>query len=174
METTPSPAAAPDLHLALRRFSDLLWSERHLLELLLFKLDQEQLVLSSGRARWLAHASREVAAVLDEIRDAELGRAVEADAAAIALGLEPGVSLAAIGEAAPSPWGALLGAHREAFAQLTAEIAEIADGNRELLAVSHRATQETIATLRDESSTYDGTGRPTPAAPAGHVVDRAL
>ena len=76
--------------MALSELSDVLWTERRLLELLLFKLEEEQLVLTSGRTRWLAHATREVETVLDEIRDAELGRSVEADAVAIELGLEPG------------------------------------------------------------------------------------
>ena len=35
--------------------SNILWRERQLLELLLFKLEEEQLVLASGRARWLSH-----------------------------------------------------------------------------------------------------------------------
>ena len=72
------------------RLSDVLWRERHLLELLLFKLEEEQLILSAGRTRWLSRATREVENVLDEIRTAELGRALEADEAARAVGLDPG------------------------------------------------------------------------------------
>ena len=56
----------------LERLSEVLWRERHLLELLLFKLEEEQLVLTSGRTRWLGHATREVETVLEEIRTAEL------------------------------------------------------------------------------------------------------
>ena len=37
----------------------ILWRERELLETMLYKLEVEQLVLSSGRTRWLAHATRE-------------------------------------------------------------------------------------------------------------------
>ena len=60
--------------MALSELSDVLWTERRLLELLLFKLEEEQLVLTSGRTRWLAHATREVETVLDQIRDAELAK----------------------------------------------------------------------------------------------------
>ncbi len=42
----------------------ILWRERELLETLLYKLEQEQLVLASGRTRWLARAAREVETVL--------------------------------------------------------------------------------------------------------------
>ena len=46
--------------MALADFCRILWRERELLELLLFKLEEEQLVLASGRGRWLAHATHEV------------------------------------------------------------------------------------------------------------------
>ena len=52
------------MDMALSDVSNILWRERQLLELLVFKLEEEQLVLAAGRARWLAHASREVESVL--------------------------------------------------------------------------------------------------------------
>lgn len=160
---------------ALEQLSEVLWRERHLLELLLFKLEEEQLVLSSGRTRWLGHATREVETVLDEIRTAELGRAVEADQVAAALGLETGSSLAELAAHAPAPWDDLLRAHRDAFASLTSEISTLADGNRELLAVSHRAAQETLMSLQDTVQTYDGLGHHTRVAvPDARLVDRSI
>jgi hypothetical protein len=159
--------------MALTRLSDVLWRERTLLELLLFKLEEEQMVLTSGRTRWLGHATREVETVLDEIRSAELGRAAEADAVASLLGLEPGSSLAQLAEHAPAPWDELLRAHRDAFTTLTTEIAQLADGNRELLSLSHRATQETLLSLH-EVHTYDGSGHASAAEPAAQLVDRSF
>jgi hypothetical protein len=164
-----------DLRPTLEQLSEVLWRERHLLELLLFKLEEEQLVLSSGRTRWLGHATREVEAVLDEIRTAELGRATEADAVARLLGLDPGAGLAELAAHAPSPWDDLLRTHRDAFASLTAEISALADGNRELLAVSHRAAQETLMSLHDTVQTYDGLGqRATVETPHARLVDRSI
>lgn len=161
--------------MALSELSDVLWTERRLLELLLFKLEEEQLVLTSGRTRWLAHATREVETVLDEIRDAELGRSVEADAAAIELGLEPGATLQTLAQHAPAPWDDLLQAHRDAFVQLTTEIAQLADGNRELLALSHRATQETLMSLQESVQTYDPTGHTTAGADrSAQLLDRSF
>lgn len=153
--------------------SEVLWHERSLLELLLFKLEEEQLLLTSGRTRWLAHATREVEAVLSQIRDAELGRSVEAGAVCAALGLPDGASLAEMADAAPAPWDDLLRQHREAFASLTAEISHLADGNRELLAMSHRATQETLASLND-THTYDVAGRSAAGESDAILVDRTL
>ena len=40
--------------MSLSEVSNILWRERQLLELLVFKLEEEQFVLASGRTRWLA------------------------------------------------------------------------------------------------------------------------
>ena len=155
--------------------SGVLWRERQLLELLLFKLEEEQLVLSSGRSRWLGHATREVEQVLDQIREAEFGRAVEADDAAREFGVEPGSGLLALANAAPDPWKDLLTSHREAFVTLTSQIQDVAQGNRELLTSSHRAAQETILGLQETVQTYDprGTATASSTAPA-QLIDQSF
>ncbi|SDQ20419.1 flagellar protein FlgN [Quadrisphaera sp. DSM 44207] len=153
--------------------SNVLWREREQLELLLFKLDEEQMVLASGRTRWLAHATREVEVVLAQLRESELLRAVEVDACAGALGLPPGPSLQALAEASPEPWRELLLSHRDALVELTHEISAVADANRDVLAVAQRATHETLLSLGGGVQTYAPGGRTTSAAPA-RLVDRAL
>lgn len=160
--------------MAVAELSAVLWRERQLLELLLFKLEEEQLVLSSGRSRWLGHATREVEQVLDQIRTAELGRSMEADATARELGLEPGSGLRALAAAAPAPWDELLASHREAFAALTAQIQDVADGNRELLTSSHRAAQETILGLQETVHTYDTRGTASTGATAARLLDESF
>src|SRR5439155_7239823 len=95
--------------------SNILWRERHLLELLLFKLEEEQLVLAAGRARLLAHATREVELVLEEIHRAELERAVHVDALAAELGLPPGASLRQLADAVHEPWKSVFAFHRQGF-----------------------------------------------------------
>lgn len=161
--------------MALSRLSDVLWRERHLLELLLFKLEEEQLILTSGRSQWLTHATREVETVLEQIREAELGRSAEAEAVAELLGVDVGSSLLTISEHAPSPWDELLRAHRDAFVQLTTQISQVADGNRELLAMSHRATQETLLSLQDTVQTYDVRGSSsTPVDRSAQLLDQSF
>ncbi len=73
--------------MALSDVSNILWRERQLLELLVFKLEEEQLVLAAGRTRWLGHATREVESVLEEIKRIELERAVLVADAGRELGL---------------------------------------------------------------------------------------
>ena len=84
--------------------SSVLWRSRELLELLLFKLEEEQLLLASGRSRWLTHATREVEVVLDQIRQTEVVRAAYAQAVAVELGLSPEAALGELADAAPAPW----------------------------------------------------------------------
>jgi hypothetical protein len=158
----------------LNEFSGVLWRERQLLDLLLFKLEEEQLILTSGRSQWLPHATREVETVLDQIRDAELGRAAEAEAAAREVGVPLGSSLLAIAAAAPAPWRELLGEHHRAFVSLTEQINALAQGNRELLATSHRAAQETLHNLQQSVQTYDPRGAASPAGGGATLLDEAL
>src|SRR5690349_24785508 len=90
--------------MGLADLASILWREREMLELLLFKLEEEQLVLSGGRTRWLAHATREVEVVLEEIRRTEVVRAVEVEAIGASMGLGSNPSLTDLADAAPPPW----------------------------------------------------------------------
>ena len=160
--------------MSLNEFSGVLWRERQLLELLLFKLEEEQLILTSGRTQWLGHATREVESVLEQIRGAELGRAAEADAAARDVGVPEGSSLLVIAAHAPAPWREMLTEHHRAFVDLTEDVNALAVGNRELLATSSRAAQETLLSLQESVQTYDDRGA-TAASPSGaSMLDRAL
>jgi flagellar FlgN protein len=112
---------------ALREVSDVLWRERRLLELLEFKLEEERLLTEAGRVRWLARATREVAAVRAELRQAELARAVVVQDAAAELGLEPSVTLQTLAGAAPEPWDGVLARHRHALLRSAREVIRLAD-----------------------------------------------
>jgi hypothetical protein len=155
--------------------STVLWTERELLELLLFKLEEEQLVLASGRTRWLAHATREVEMIIEQIRGAELSRAVAVDELAAELGLAGGPSLTALADAAPSPWDEMLRDHRQAFLTLTEEISDMSRSNRELLGTAARTSREVLMGLEGHAAqTYTPKGTKTQPAPATRVIDRAL
>ena len=162
--------------MGLSEVSNILWRERQLLELLLFKLEEEQLVLSAGRTRWLSHATREVEMVLEEIKRAELARSMEVDAAAAELGIEPGPSLRRLAEVAPDPWKGLLEQHRRAFLTATQEILALAQVNKDLLSRGQRATREALAWLGDnDAEVYSATGVATSSGPAGpRLVNEAL
>lgn len=130
--------------MGLREVSNILWRERHLLELLLFKLEEEQLLLASGSSRWLARATGEVQIVMDEIKQVELSRAIELDAATVQMGLGSGVSLKELAEKSPPPWKELFKEHHRGFLELTDEIASVAKINRELLSRGFQATRDAL------------------------------
>lgn len=146
--------------MSLTELSSILWRERELLELLLFKLEEEQLLLAAGRSRWLGNATREVEMVLEEIRRAELSRAIEVDAVGSELGLPDGASLRDLAEQAPGPWADILRQHRTAFLALSQELAELAQTNRELLAAGYRAARDALESMGSrEVRTYSPTGQ---------------
>ena len=169
------PVSPELLNAALAEVSSVLWRVRDLLDLLVFKLEEEQLLLAAGRARWLTRATHEVELVLEEIRHAELRRAVEVDHAAALLGLPPSPSLSSLAEHAPEPWGDILLDHRATFLASTREVSAVAESNRELLTASYQAVQQTM-------TGFGGTSDPTTYTPAGassttsrsHLFDRAM
>lgn len=121
--------------------SSILWRERGLLDLLLFRLEVERLVLSTGRSWWLAIAARETETVMTEMRHVELLRAVSVDTLAAEEHLPPNPSLREIAECSPEPWRGIWLDHREAFTALTAQISELSQDNRRLLATGRSAAR---------------------------------
>jgi hypothetical protein len=119
--------------MSLQAFSDVLFQERRLLELLLFKLEEEHLVLQSGKTRWLNHASGEVETVLDELNKIELTRSVAFAGVAPELGLGPDATLGSLVAAAPVPWGAVFAEHHVELRTLMGEVLETAESSRDML-----------------------------------------
>jgi hypothetical protein len=159
---------------SLDEVSSILWRERELLELLVFKLEEEQLVLASGRTRWLSRATREVEMVLVEIRSTELLRAVAVDAVAVEFNLSPNPSLTVLADATPEPWHTLLTGHRRAFLELTAEVSQLAEGNKSFLTRGQRATTETLLALGDGVQTYGPQGGAVASTPRAQLLDEAM
>jgi FlgN protein len=160
--------------MGLNELSTALWREREFLEMLLFKLEEEELVLTSGRTRWLGRAAREVESVLDQIRGVELGRAIEADDAAREVGIPEGASLLELAKAAPSPWNDLLRGHHAALVDVTSQIDAIAHSNREVLSQSIRDTQEALMGISATVSTYNPKGSSAQAVDVSFLFDEAL
>src|SRR5688572_28502822 len=100
--------------MGLSEVSNILWRERQLLQLLLFKLKTEQLILTSGETRFLADATREVEMVINELKESELLRAVAVDGLAAEMGLGPSPSLRELAAVVPAPWDNILDEHRKA------------------------------------------------------------
>jgi hypothetical protein len=160
--------------MGLADLSSILWREREMLELLLFKLEEEQLVLAAGRTRWLAHATREVEMILDQIRHTEVLRAAEVEAVATELGIGHSPSLTQLAETVGAPWSDLFREHRKTFLALTTEISALAEANRDLLSAGQRAVRETMLAVSDSFETYGRRGETVVAAPRARLIDEAM
>lgn len=147
--------------------SSLLWREREALQLLLFKLIEQQLILTSGQPRLLNNANQEIELALDQVRCTEVLRAAEMGAATPAPnanshgtteqdGLE--TSLAEFAASAPEPWATVLTEHRQALLTLTAEVEQATDANRVLLLAGASAVRETLQSITQSVDTYDAHG----------------
>lgn len=164
--------------MSLAELSNVLWRQRQLLDLLLFRMTVEQTLLVGRQVRWLSRATDEVEAVLEEMRETELVRSVVLSEVAgeLRLGGEP--SLREVSQHAPAPWGDIFEEHRRAFLALTDEVQTIAASNRELLGREQRATRELLDELSGESFNRRATDNPAygkaTASHAAIVLDEAL
>ena len=139
--------------MSLSRVSSTLQRERELLELLVFKLEEQQLLLAAGRDRWLISATRELEVFQAELARTELRRALAVDAVTAQLGLPAAISLHELAECVPAPWDEALREHRTAVLALTDEATGLAGTNRELLGAGLRAVQDALRALDEQPST---------------------
>lgn len=159
---------------ALTELSHTLWRQRRLLEVLLYRLELQQLVLTTGRTRWVEAATRDVETVTTELRAVELERAVRAATVAAELGLAGEPTLTRIAEAAQAPWGDIMAEHLDALRGLTAEIQTTGRHNHELLLRGFQASQEFLALAAgDAGDGYAAHGRRRSLRPPVHTFDRA-
>src|SRR5690348_16524203 len=111
--------------MSLSEISNILWRERRLLELLAFKLEEEDLVLASGRNRWMARASGEVDAIVDEIKHVRLERAIRLADSSAELGLSDTPTLRELAHAVPPPWDGIFTEHGRVLQTLAREVESI-------------------------------------------------
>ena len=162
---------------ALNELSRTLWQQRQLLEQLLYRVEVQQLLLATGRSRWVEAAADDVEVVLGQMRHKELERALAVASVAQQLGLEriepPLRELIAV---VPSPWDSILSDHQQAFLAMTAEVEQVTRHNRELLAQGFQATRELLASLTGDPSPqgYGADGGRAKLTTSSHLVDQAF
>jgi hypothetical protein len=161
--------------MALSDVSNILWRERQLLELLVFKLEEEQLVLAAGRSRWVAYATREVENVLGEIKRVELERAVHVADAGRGLGLSGAPTLRELATLTAPPWDGIFAEHRRALLALAHEVDTVTNSNRELLQRGQHAAREAVAAMGEiDIDAYDTPGALPERTRSLRIVDEAL
>ncbi|MCW2742355.1 MAG: flgN [Blastococcus sp.] len=149
-------------HVDYQHLSTLLWREQELLDLLLFKAEEKQYLILTGKTRWLARIAHEIEVVLDQLRTLEVERAAATEAIAVALGIGSNPSLRQVAEVAPAPWNDLLAKHHEELLVLVTDLRSLSDANRELIEGGLSAIGDALLSAKAPSAgTYGASGRNT-------------
>lgn len=151
-----------------------LWRERELLEMLIFKLEEQRLLLEAGNTRWIHLASREIERVLEELRESGLGRDVEVAAVAREWGVPEAATLSELLDSAPTgTWRDVFAEHRAALTERMAEVAQLKEANETHLRAASRAVDETLAGLESGTGEYT-TGGGRVREDTARIVDREM
>jgi hypothetical protein len=158
-----------------QHLSTLLWREQELLDLLLFKAEEKQYLIVTGKTRWLSRIAHEIEVVLEQLRTLEVERAAVTESIAVQLGLDANPSLRQVADAAPAPWNDLFGKHHEALLVLVTELRGLSDSNRGLIEGGLAAIDEAMLSVRPPTAgTYGSSGRTTAGAHRAVTLDGAL
>jgi hypothetical protein len=160
--------------MSLHELSAVLWRERELLDVLLYKLDVERLLLATDRRRWLGRAAHEIEFLTARLKEVGLARAVESAEVAEELGLPAEATLQQLADAVGDEvWREILGAHLGALRDVTGEIAALRDANELLLRQTAPGTTTGRPPRRGATTTYDARGTARDVADAT-LVDEEI
>ena len=143
-----------------QHLSTLLWREQELLDLMLFKAEEKQYLILSGKTRWLPRIAHEIEMVLEQLRTLEVERAAATEQIAGRLGLEANPSLRQLADSAPAPWSDLYAKHHESLLVLVTELRTLSAANKELVDGGLSAISDALLSVRAPSAgTYTNSGR---------------
>lgn len=156
--------------------SALLWRERELLDLLEFKLTTEQLLLTAGNSKFLQRSSDEIQTVSQRLRELSVARDMAVSALAEEWELpEQQASLRQITEVAPDEiWKDIFNGHLVALVTVTGRIKSLRDSNELLLRAAARTSQETMANLGENVTTYDARGQAGGHTATAQLIDKDI
>jgi flagellar biosynthesis/type III secretory pathway chaperone len=159
-----------------QHLSTLLWREQELLDLLLFKAEEKQYLIVTGKTRWLARIAHEIEVVLEQLRTLEVERAAATEQIAGRLGLDTNSSLRQLADAAPAPWSDLYTKHHENLLTLVTELRTLSAANKELIEGGLSAIGDALLSVRTGTSagTYTQSGRTAGNAYRAVTLDGAL
>jgi hypothetical protein len=158
-----------------QHLSTLLWREQELLDLLLFKAEEKQYLILTGKTRWLARIAHEIEVVLDQLRTLEVERAAATEVIAVRFGLGANPSLRQLAEKAPTPWNDLFAKHHEALLVLVTDLRSLSDANRELIEGGMAVLGDALLSVRTPSAgTYGASGRAQNGDSRAVTLDGAL
>jgi hypothetical protein len=149
-----------------------LWLERDLLEQLLFKLTEVQLVVGSGSTRWLNKADDEARHALVALQDTEVARAVAVEDLIRRCNVGSDSTLRELIAIAPAPWDSLLSDHCDELRNLALSIDAAANENRRRLQLGLDTTREALERVTSIRETYDARGDAIAQRPGAYLLDQ--
>jgi len=136
-----------------------LWEERAAIEQLAFRLEQENLVLVSGRQRLLPQSTTELTAATTAVDEIERRRVDLVRSFGEELHLGPDATLESIADVIDGPCADALRGHRLALRSLVGVVADLVERNRELIARGLAATTDALALVgAAPPGAYDASG----------------
>ena len=129
----------------LTQLNEVLWTERRLLDVLLYRLVSAKLVLASDEKRFVPVALAEVERALEKIRVAELQRSLVIGRLSLAWDVpREELSLVYLADWAPEPSRTMFEEHRTACMELTAEIEQVSRENKRLAAAGLQEVRQLV------------------------------
>lgn len=157
------------------RLSAVLWHERELLEMLVFKLEEQQLILVAGKSKWLERATDEIGGVAEDLKDLSLSRDITIEGFDGVQDSEGYPSLQEIIDRSNEPvWRDIFAGHLAALRTLTGNIRTLQEANEALIRMALRSAQETLATLEADTGVYDATGQPDLVVAGTRMIDKDM
>jgi hypothetical protein len=158
MESLRNPMSTNELSAAL-------WRQRDLLEMLLFKYEEQQWIHAAGKTRWAPHATREIEVVVKRLGTANVATSVAISAVARGWGLSEDVLLRDLVDIAPDPvWKDILASHVDAIIGLIVEIRALRDAG----------DNETVDGIPGVPTTYTQHGTTDHTIPTARLIDATL
>lgn len=116
-----------------RELGAVLVDQEQALERLLFKLEQEHLLLVTRRVRWMRQSTEEVLAVGKQLEELDGRRRAAVDRIAVAVGLPPSATLSELLAHAPEAWASVLTEHRRLMRRGVEQVQDITRRNRQVI-----------------------------------------
>ncbi|MGH8979971.1 MAG: flagellar export chaperone FlgN [Acidimicrobiales bacterium] len=139
---------------------------------LCFKFEIQEVVLTSGRQKWLGETTAELELAVADLHEHDQALRVALVAAAVAVGLSPESTVREVAARVPEPWSYVLEEHRKGMHELLERVGQLSRTNRQMLARGHAATVAAMSFLGAQvSSGYDASGRPSPASGSVGLLD---
>lgn len=162
----------PATRASLERLALCLGQQLTALRHLCFKFEIQEVVLTSGRQKWLDETTAELERAVDSLQgtDRELRDALQR--AAVAVSLSPEATVREVAAAVPEPWSYVLDEHRNGMQQLIDRVTQLSRSNRQLLARGHAATVAAMSFLGAQvPSGYDAHGQIAPVSGSVGLLD---